>query len=107
MNKRQSIKLKYARINYNICDYNYIEDLASYLEEKIPKIKEFIEIDTVNECADITIYSNYDEFIRIVLKMYIWQKKTRKLDKLTIVISLILLKKLLEDKKSKVELWEI
>lgn len=43
MNKRQSIKLKYARINYNICDYNYIEDLASYLEEKIPKINDMVK----------------------------------------------------------------
>lgn len=34
MNKRQSIKLKYARINYNICDDNYIEDLASYFTKK-------------------------------------------------------------------------
>lgn len=34
---------------------------AKYLLEK--------QNDTVNECADITIYSNYDEFIRIVLKV--------------------------------------
>ena len=75
LSRKQSIESKHVRINYDIYSTDYIKDLYDYLEKKILKIKEYLEINTINEPAEVTIYSEYNEFIKNVLKYNKYYKK--------------------------------
>ena len=60
--------LKYAIINYNECDNNYIDEICDYFEIESKNITKYLEIIDIKEKANIIIYNDINEFKINILK---------------------------------------